>query len=427
MCSENKMNKIKLFLTFSWILILALGYKPVFSLNTCVECHKALDEKNSKIVEDFKRDIHFQRGLSCNSCHGGNPKIGMENPWESMSPDQGFVGVPALTEIPQFCGRCHSDVEFMKKYNPKLRVDQDQLYKTSVHGKRLKLGDKKVATCVSCHGVHGILPVSDPNSSAFDVNVPHTCANCHANADYMRGYKIPTNQFEEYSQSVHGELLLKNRDRSAPACNDCHGNHGATPPGLGDIASACGECHANNRDLFDSSPHKQAFKDNGFPECATCHDHHLVKKTSDDMLGVGEKAVCSNCHLDPESKPYQTALQLKAKLDSLKNSIQLAQNLVVKAEKAGVDVAKAKFELNQAKDDVIKIQSLIHSVSLERVSEVVAEGMGAAQVVQKSGQEALFDLKLRRIGLGGSAVIILILAWGLYLKIKDLDSRSRPR
>src|SRR6266540_7241295 len=32
------------------------------------------------------------------------------------------------------CGRCHSDAQFMKRYNPALRVDQVAEYATSVHG-----------------------------------------------------------------------------------------------------------------------------------------------------------------------------------------------------------------------------------------------------------------------------------------------------
>jgi len=420
-----KLKKMNSLVGLGLILLFTLYLKSVWSKDTCIECHLLLDEKNVAIVENFKKDIHFLRGISCNGCHGGDASLGMDDPFASMDPQKGFVGTPDHFKIPGFCGKCHSDIEYMRKYNPKLRVDQHQLYKTSRHGKLLAKGDKNVATCISCHGSHGILPISDPNSPVFDLNVPKTCAKCHADANHMKNYKIPTDQFEKYSQSVHGMILLKNRDRSAPACNDCHGNHGAIPPGLGDIASACGECHSSNRELFNESPHKQIFQEVGLPECVTCHDHHLVLKTSDEMLGVGEKSVCMQCHTEPESEPYKVAFQIKANLDSLKNSIRQAQLLIEKAEKAGIDVAKAKFELNLAKDDVIKIQSLIHSVSLAKVSEVTQEGISKATFVKQSGQRALMDLKMRRIGLGGSAVIILILALGLYLKIREVDARSK--
>src|SRR5688572_12273090 len=52
----------------------------------------------------------------------------------------------------------------------------------------------------------------------------------HVSRAYFN-YGIPTDQAEKFKGSVHGEALLKNRDMAAPTCNDCHGNHGAAPPG----------------------------------------------------------------------------------------------------------------------------------------------------------------------------------------------------
>ena len=60
------------------------------------------------------------------------------------SPDHGWQNVPKAREIPDFCADCHSDVEYMKKYNPKLRVDQLLEYRSSQHGKFLAQGDRSV-------------------------------------------------------------------------------------------------------------------------------------------------------------------------------------------------------------------------------------------------------------------------------------------
>ena len=65
----------------------------------------------------------------------------------------------------------------------------------------------------------------------------------------MKEYGIPTDQYEKYSKSVHGVALLQKHDLGAPACNKCHGNHGATPPGVESISKVCGTCHALNADL----------------------------------------------------------------------------------------------------------------------------------------------------------------------------------
>src|SRR5207302_1420728 len=88
-------------------------------------------------------------------------------------------------------------------------------------------------------GAHGIRRVNDVKSPVFPTNVAATCAACHASASHMAGYTLPnkqplpTNQLALYQQSVHYAALTKGNDLSAPTCNDCHGNHGAAPPGAG--------------------------------------------------------------------------------------------------------------------------------------------------------------------------------------------------
>ena len=62
--------------------------------------------------------------------------------------------------------------------------------------------------------------------------------------------------------------------------------------------SACGQCHVVPGDLFAKSRHAGAFAQMGVPGCATCHDNHDIKPTSDAMVGLGDKAVCTSCHDD---------------------------------------------------------------------------------------------------------------------------------
>ncbi len=93
----------------------------------------------------------------------------------------------------------------------------------------------------------------------FPWNIPQTCGRCHADPEYMKPYKIPTNQLAEYKQSVHARALFEKKDLSAPVCNDCHGNHGANPPEVAAVAFVCRQCHPANGELFSKSPHKKAF------------------------------------------------------------------------------------------------------------------------------------------------------------------------
>ena len=39
-----------------------------------------------------------------------------------------------------------------------------------------------MANCASCHGVHNILPSSDPKSTINPKNLPKTCGQCHPGA-----------------------------------------------------------------------------------------------------------------------------------------------------------------------------------------------------------------------------------------------------
>jgi Cytochrome c3 len=127
--------------------------------NTCLDCHGALDPPLQVTEQQFTGDIHAQKGLTCASCHGGDPT---KPDMEAMSKAAKFRGKIERKDVPALCGRCHSDAALMRQYNPSLHTDQLSQYKTSVHGKLFAEGDTKVAVCVDCHGVHGLRPASDP-------------------------------------------------------------------------------------------------------------------------------------------------------------------------------------------------------------------------------------------------------------------------
>jgi cytochrome b subunit of formate dehydrogenase len=52
-------------------------------------------------------------------------------------------------------------------------------YLESYHGLAAQRGSSIVANCASCHGVHNILPSSDPNSMVNRANLVRTCGQCH--------------------------------------------------------------------------------------------------------------------------------------------------------------------------------------------------------------------------------------------------------
>src|SRR5256714_12126566 len=135
--------------------------------SSCIECHSKLDDTRlSAPAKLFDNDIHKSRGLSCNDCHGGDPNADTKE--AAKDPRKGYLGKPKTLDIPAYCGKCHSDANLMKRFNPSLRVDQEREYYTSVHGRLLKeKGETRVATCISCHSVHGIRATSGPLSSVY--------------------------------------------------------------------------------------------------------------------------------------------------------------------------------------------------------------------------------------------------------------------
>jgi predicted CXXCH cytochrome family protein len=392
--------------------------------DSCVECHTRMGGKLGEPVLQMKNNIHYQRGLSCNDCHGGDPT--KDDKKAATDPSTGFIGVPKWNEVPAFCGKCHADANLMKRFNPSLRVDQEREYLTSVHGKLLAQGDKKVATCVSCHGVHDIRAVNDPLSSVYAPNVAETCSKCHGNADYMASYKIPTDQFVKYKKSVHANSLYERQDLSAPTCNDCHGNHGATPPGIASVANVCGQCHMRQAELFQASPHKATFDKMQLGECLRCHSNHEIAKPSDQMLGTGAQSVCITCH-KPEDKGYLAAGQMRAKIDELLQSVDSSTEILDRAERAGMEVSRPRFELREAVDSVTHARVLIHTSSLSEVEKVIGPGLGVSKKGYQAGVDAFSERRFRREGLVVSLVFILFLAGLVYLKVREIERRQAAK
>lgn len=387
--------------------------------SSCVQCHSLLAGRLKNPVLRLRNDIHAEKGLSCENCHGGDP-TSMDFT-VAKSKEKGFVGVPKKPQVPEFCSKCHGDLGYMRRFNPSMPVDQLQAYRTSVHGKRLAQGDKKVATCINCHGAHGILQASKSESTVFPANIGKTCSKCHADKEYMKDYKIPTDQMEKYSKSVHGELLMIKRDLSAPTCNDCHGNHGAFPPNVSTVSDMCGQCHVNNRNLFVKSPHKAAFGKLRLPECAICHSNHDVMRTSDTMIGDQPPAVCIRCHAKG-SRQIKEAVRIREEIETLKSSIHQASKKIEEAEHLGMEVSEAKFSMKDANSALIKVRTEVHSLSSQDVKKKMDVGTKITSEALKAALAAIEEFHARRRWVILPIVLTFFLAGVLYLKLRQYEN-----
>jgi cytochrome b subunit of formate dehydrogenase len=138
--------------------------------DTCGMCH-------SEVVEQYRQSVHGQalaKGVTqaplCTDCHGEHNILKHTN---EDSP------VNAM-HIRDTCGSCHGDVRLDRKFG--LPTDRMVSFDSSFHGLAAKSGYQTVANCASCHGVHNILPSSDPKSTINPKNLPKTCGRCHPGA-----------------------------------------------------------------------------------------------------------------------------------------------------------------------------------------------------------------------------------------------------
>jgi cytochrome c553 len=233
------------------LFVAASGVAGAEEVTSCVGCHgnpEIFDGQMLAIVEQWRGGVHSEVQIGCQDCHGGNPDPALAEDSDAamdrrFEPNP-YVGSPERQAIPAFCGRCHSDPKFMKRYNPAARVDQVREYWTSHHGRALA-GDTRVA-CITAASTDP--PRRRHAVAVYPKQVAETCGRCHSDSQRMAGSTtpdgrpLPVDQQARWRRSVHAAALFERDDLSAPTCNDCHGNHGATPPGLDSIAFVCGQC-----------------------------------------------------------------------------------------------------------------------------------------------------------------------------------------
>ncbi|HDS01933.1 MAG TPA: hypothetical protein ENO07_07910 [candidate division Zixibacteria bacterium] len=241
----------------------------------------------------------------------------------------------------------------------------------------------------------------------------------------MAPYDIPTDQVEDYRKSVHGAALLEDDDLGAPACNDCHGNHGAIPPDAESIDKVCGLCHNNNMVDFEKSTHADYFSVLESPACETCHSNHLIEAPGTEMLS-GEEPVCGQCHFEDDGTGALEAAKLMAsRIDSLENAIAEAEGRLEEADQKGLFVNNGLFVLKDARQRAFKARTAVHTFQADSVVNMTAAGFEQVAEARNIARELLDNYVFRRKGLAISVVVLLILAVAIWVKVKRIESRQK--
>jgi hypothetical protein len=162
----------------------------------------------------------------------------------------------------------------------------------------------------------------------------------------------------------------------------------------------------------------------GLPGCVQCHSNHEIVKPSDAWVGVGADSVCVTCHASGDPG-YRNAQAIAQDLARLNLAIVRADNILDTAERAGMEVAGPKLEVSSAHEALIKARVDVHAFRAADVQKVTDPGLETAEKSYQAGVAALHELNVRRKGLGISLIAILVAIAGLYLKIRQIESRQK--
>ncbi|MBI4531989.1 MAG: cytochrome c3 family protein [Candidatus Latescibacteria bacterium] len=247
----------------------------------CLDCHsdetlETTREGNrvSVYVDEKKLATSVHAGLSCVSCHADLREIPHEEPPQKVN-----------------CGICHAQ--------------EHALYNTSLHGKAFVRGDELAPSCLTCHGAHDILPVNDPTSPITPLHIPLLCGKCHREGAPVQLQREihQANILENYSESIHGEGLLKKGLVVAATCASCHTAHQILPHtdprssiARKNIATTCAQCHAQIEQVHRKVIRGELWEKevNVLPACVDCHQPHKVRKVFYDQ-GMADRD-CLMCH-----------------------------------------------------------------------------------------------------------------------------------
>ncbi len=238
----------------------------------CLACHSAeslTDQAGHSVyVDGMKQKASVHGSLDCTSCHTS------------------IKGYPHPEHISAVkCDACHSG--------------EASAVAESVHVKA------SAEPCLSCHGdPHAIVPVNNPQSPVYTLNIPRTCGSCHGNPEIAKKFGL-SNVYSLYMDSIHGFALTKNGLLVAAGCSSCHGTHKIlthTNPNSRtyrtNIPATCGACHAGPKTDYFTGIHGRELEAGNpkAPVCIDCHTVHEIASVRTTSWQEKISATCGTCH-----------------------------------------------------------------------------------------------------------------------------------
>ena len=329
---------------------------------SCETCHTEASIWDKDKIQFYlpkdrlMHDIHWQKGVNCQDCHGGDPNV------LDKMPAHASKRPPA--EVRKMCGVCHQD--------------QAATMAKSLHGaagRQLAAAGVPAADCVKCHDPlgHQIMPAADKASPTFAANVGKLCATATRTRPWRwsKGCTAkpatPTSRVSTRRCCAPGATvrscirLLPLKDRKSPVfadnqvqlCGGCHekdlktyltSSHGfglqkagllgtavcatatgptastwrAGPPldaqrgqrgqDLRQVPRVCRGAvgaqrarprHGPRPDGHPGGPRRHGV---GCPSCTSCHQNHSIAGANSAQFRLESPSLCGNCHPDLSSR-----------------------------------------------------------------------------------------------------------------------------
>jgi hypothetical protein len=268
--------------------------KPV----ACVSCHGAEETEIRASIHGQPQEGPNPIIVFCKDCHGTHDIRGKDDSESSVY----------SLNLPDTCESCH-----LQRVRTQRGSELIRQYNLSVHFRALeKSGLSLSATCVTCHGGHGVRAVKDGESRVSRKNIIRTCGRCHVGIE------------KTYLDGVHGKDYIKG-SADVPVCIDCHSEHDiVSPETLGSrvygtkVSAVCSRCHDDERlarqygfltsrlKSYSASYHGTAskFGEIRVANCASCHGFHDIRVSSDPKSSINPanmSKTCGKCHLGASS------------------------------------------------------------------------------------------------------------------------------
>ena len=254
----------------------------------CLMCHaeKSMTMKRgtrtvSMFVDEKKFKLSIHGSIPCAGCHAD--LAGKDFPHEK----------PKQVD----CGTCHGA--------------EQALHAKSLHGKAVLRGDALAPRCKDCHGNHDILAAKNPKSPVSPMQIPYLCGKCHREGSpVMQQRAIHQDHIlENFSESIHGEGLLRKGLSVSANCASCHTAHSILPHtdplssiARKNIAKTCTQCHTMietvHRKVIEGKLWER--EQHVLPACVDCHQPHKVRKVFYNQ-GMADSD-CQRCHAKADIK-----------------------------------------------------------------------------------------------------------------------------